>query len=590
MAGGRVWDVFLAYPRPVRHRARELFQALTAEGLRVCFDQEVLRLGDDWHALLPSHLRSSEVVVALISSDINHAHYARSELITAINMVRRDGHRLVPVRLDVDAALPYGTEQLQALDMFSPIAAPEVAARIAAVVRLGAMEPDLHRTQVFCPRTPVPPRFFMGRDEMLAQLEEWTLTGTATVAIQALHGLGGVGKTSLAAAAVEANRHHFDIVWWVRAEEPTQLVEDLAELAVHLDVPTLGDPVSTADEVCRALQATDLLWLVVFDNAPNERALEQWTPRRGNGVVLITSRSSDFSNVDAIVDVDTFPSAVAEQFLRDRVRLRNPAAAEEPLGPVIDRLDGLPLALEQAAAWVAQVPNRRFARFVELYDDASHDPFPDGTRPAGYEHTVTTTWRVSAAAAAETAALADQVMAILGFLAPDNISCSWLRDMADDAYFGRASEGMIHDSLDALHMYSLMSFTPADTVSIHRVVQAVVRRDAPATAESAAIRVLHRQLPADPVSPTSWAVVSTLAPHALAVASAVKPSDLVEAERVCELLDAVATYQSRSGAVRNAVATGAIALDFAITHLGTDDDAVLRSRDTLAVANREPAT
>ena len=52
MAGGHVWDVFLAYPQPDRQRARELFEALTAEGLRVCFDQEVLRAGDDWHALL----------------------------------------------------------------------------------------------------------------------------------------------------------------------------------------------------------------------------------------------------------------------------------------------------------------------------------------------------------------------------------------------------------------------------------------------------------------------------------------------------------------------------------------------------------
>src|SRR5882672_11461462 len=58
--GGRaVWDAFLAYASPDRTRARTLVDALTAAGVRVCFDQDVLRPGDDWHALLPQHLRAS---------------------------------------------------------------------------------------------------------------------------------------------------------------------------------------------------------------------------------------------------------------------------------------------------------------------------------------------------------------------------------------------------------------------------------------------------------------------------------------------------------------------------------------------------
>lgn len=66
-------------------------------------------------------------------------------------------------------------------------------------------------------------------------------------------------------------------------------------------------------------------------------------------------------------------------YLRDRVRPRNPTAAGEDLTAVVGRLDGLPLALEQAAAWAERVPNRRFVRYVELFDRAAGEAFPDGT-------------------------------------------------------------------------------------------------------------------------------------------------------------------------------------------------------------------
>ena len=104
---------------------------------------------------------------------------------------------------------------------------------------------------------------------------------------------------------------------------------------------------------------------------------------------------------------------------------------------MLERLDGLPLALEQAAALVARTPERRFARFVELYDDREGDPFPDGTRPAGYEHTATTTCTVSVTAANDEAPLAERALQVLSFLAPEPLPTQWLRDMGTSDFFDR---------------------------------------------------------------------------------------------------------------------------------------------------------
>ncbi len=54
-----------------------------------------------------------------------------------------------------------------------------------------------------------------------------------------------------------------------------------------------------------------------------------------------TSRNRNMGRIGDVIAVDTFPPEVAKAFLRERVRARNPVAAEEDLTGVLERLVGL---------------------------------------------------------------------------------------------------------------------------------------------------------------------------------------------------------------------------------------------------------
>lgn len=360
---------------------------------------------------------------------------------------------------------------------------------------------------------------------------------------------------------------------------------DLAELASELDLASQDEQEAMARAALRWLEETNLGWLVILDNVPDVASVEDWVPKRGNGTIIITTRSTEFDRLGAdLLTVDTFEPDVAEKFLRDRVRSANPIAAKADLADVVGRLDGLPLALEQAAAWVARVPNRTFAAFVELLDDVTAEPFPAATRPSRYTDTASTTWQVSITAAYKEAPLARRLLEGLAFLAPESLPCEWLVDLADDPYLDSAGPNAVNTGLDALHVYWLARRTAQDTVTVHRVVQDAIRRRAPQAAAEFAIHLLSRQAPMDPADNSHWSTMRDLVPHALALLNTGGEALQRRADEMCWVLNAVAVYQNSRGSPGAAVESASSALTLAESHPSDDHRFILASRNNLAYA------
>lgn len=106
-------------------------------------------------------------------------------------------------------------------------------------------------------------------------------------------------------------------------------------------------------EVVRAVVLAELRarsrWLLVFDNAANPADVTPWLPG-GGGHVLITTRERRWAEVAAPVEVDVLARAESVALLQGRVA----GLADGDAARLADELGGLPLAIAQAAGFMAE--------------------------------------------------------------------------------------------------------------------------------------------------------------------------------------------------------------------------------------------
>ena len=195
---------------------------------------------------------------------------------------------------------------------------------------------------------PLRPALLAGREELLAELDARLTEGDGSgPRVVALYGLGGAGKTSVAVEYAHRHLAEVGLAWQFPAEDPTLLMAEFARLAAQLgarEVVDARDPVASVHAVLAAFPAG---WLLVFDNAEGHEAVQRFVPPAGRGRVLITSQSAAWPRGEA-VEVPVLDTEVAAGFLVNRTGDADEQAAAELAGA----LGGLPLALEQAAAYV----------------------------------------------------------------------------------------------------------------------------------------------------------------------------------------------------------------------------------------------
>ncbi|MFI7597552.1 FxSxx-COOH system tetratricopeptide repeat protein [Actinoplanes sp. NPDC049681] len=360
---------------------------------------------------------------------------------------------------------------------------------------------------------------FTGRDGMLNRLHD-TLCGGSRMAVQALHGLGGMGKTQLALEYAHRFAGEYDVVWWIPAERPELIGDHLATLAQKLRRVPAGTATPDAVEALYEHLRRVSRWLLVFDNAEDRDQLASWLPD-GPGHQLITSRNPNWAGVATAVDVDVFTRAESIALLHTHLPRLDQADADR----LADALGDLPLAVGQAADLLGETRLDVGTYLAELGDHAA-DLLRTGRPPAGYPAPLAATVTLTAERLRGADPAAGQLLHLCARLGPEPIPADLFTarpDLLPDPLAGVAGRPVAFArTLAQLSRYGLARLTDTGPV-LHRLVQAVLRDTDPApdihlrTVED----LLVAAAPEDGTNPQWWPRWTVLLPHILATDPAI---------------------------------------------------------------------
>jgi hypothetical protein len=376
----------------------------------------------------------------------------------------------------------------------------------------------------------VPPRNpnFTGREDLLRQLHERLEPGAMTAVLpQALHGLGGVGKSQLAVEYAYRHREDFDIIWWVPAELTVQIQSSLAELGQRLEMGVSSEVNVAVGVVLDALKGSarggrqiPSNWLLVFDNAEDPKNVLPYLPTGGPGRILVTSRNSQWLNLARPLEVDMFQRQESIELLQRR----GPDLNDDEANRLAAALGDLPLAIEQAAAWRAET-GMPADEYIQLLKEKQVEML-DLPGPLDYQKSVAAAWNLSLDKLQASNPAALRMLQVCAFFAPEPIPRAMFANargvsVTEDLDLALHDRLRLGEAIRDINRYALARIDHRiNSIQMHRLVQAVLinqmSEDEQVTMRHGAHLLLAANDPLTPDDADLWPKYSQLYPHVVA--------------------------------------------------------------------------
>ncbi len=333
--------------------------------------------------------------------------------------------------------------------------------------------------------------FFTGREALLAHLHETLSRGKATALThpQAISGLGGIGKTQLALEYAYRYHQEYEAVFWVKADTRESVLTDFMGLAHLLNLPEQrAEDLMVAASAVLAWLTTHTKWLLIFDNIDDLAMLPPFLPPALGGHILLTTRAQATGGLAQRIDVECMTSEVGALFLLRRASILAPDATLEQTSTqdralafqIVEELGGLPLALDQAGAYIEESAYHLAGYFKLYHKQRTALLKRRGGLATDHPAPVATTWSLSFERVEQADSLAADLLRLCAFLDPDAIPEEILLEgirVPDSQSEGTPlDQWRVNEAVGILLRFSLVQ-RHAETVmlTMHRLVQAVIQ-------------------------------------------------------------------------------------------------------------------
>jgi tetratricopeptide (TPR) repeat protein len=506
-----VADIFVSYTSSDREWAFWIGQELTRLSHQPRIHEWEIQAGGDIPAWMEQRLQQAHRVLCVVSAEYLTKDYSGWERRSAQSAAAsKRPNFMLPVFVE-DCEAPVAMAHIKRCALFD-LSEDDARARLEAYLaearpRSGPMPfPGEAKTPKGRPAHPetvafpgkkfalsnIPisvPLHFLGREDALAAVDAALKRHEARVAITTVHGLRGVGKTTLAAAYAERHRGDYRATWWVRAQTADSMRADLVSLGVRLGWAAVGEKEAPAlEKVMERLRHEGEGLLIVYDNATQADALKPFLPKGGAARVLVTSNAPDWRGLAQPIELKLWPKETGADYLIARTG-RGPERAE--VEALSEALGGLPLAHEQAAAYCERL-SVSFADYARRFE-ATPIRLLDAEKDAPLDYhdklTVAKTFSLAIDEAAKLHPAAEPLITYAALLAPEPIPLflfSEAREKFGEPLASHLADDGLDEAVAALRSFALVdretivderdASIKTDTIRLHRLVRAVAAR------------------------------------------------------------------------------------------------------------------